>query len=213
MINLTSTYKLADAHNPKAYQYSRFGNPTRNNLESSLASLENSKYAVTFSSGLGAQTALIATLKKGEGIAIDIDVNKSTKKLLKNFGLNMKMDVNFIDFNNIDELTKLMSENLKLVWFETPTNSSMKVIDIKQICDLVHEKSQARVIVDNTTLSTYLQRPLEFGADMVIYSLTKYMHGHNDIIMGSIAMNDDKIFEKLKYHQGGTGIIPSPFDW
>ncbi|CAG9811697.1 unnamed protein product [Chironomus riparius] len=213
LINLTSTYKLFEAHNPTSYQYSRFGNPTRNNLEKCLASLENSKYAVTYASGLGAQTAIISTLKKGEKIVVDFDMNFDSIRLFKNFTGNMAMELEFVDFSDLDALKNALKENTKLVWMETPSSRTMKVLDIRKISDFVHENlPTARVVVDNTILSSYLQRPLEFGADVVVYSINKYVHGYSDVVMGSIAVNDDKVHEKLKYHQGAMGIIPSPFD-
>ncbi|KAG5666548.1 hypothetical protein PVAND_014566 [Polypedilum vanderplanki] len=213
LINLTSTYKLEEAHNPYGYQYSRFGNPTRNGLETCLAALENSKFAITFSSRLGAQTAVISSLKRGEGILVDCDANSSCMKLFKNFAKSMEMNVKFVDFNNFEEFKNFLNENIKLIWFETPSSETMKIIDIKKISSFVKENfSNAKIVVDNTILTSYLQRPLEFGADIVIYSITKYLHGHSDVTMGSLAINDEKIHEKLKYHQGAMGVIPSPFD-
>lgn len=125
----------------------------------------------------------------------------------------MEMEVNFADFNDLGSLEIYLKPNLKIVWFETPSLPTMKIIDIKSISEFFHEKSQAKIVVDNSTLSSYLQRPLELGADIVVYSITKYLHGYSDVIMGSLAINDDKVHDKLKYHQGASGIIPSPFDW
>lgn len=118
------------------------------------------------------------------------------------------MEVNFTNFNELSTFDQFLTPNLKLVWFETPSIPTMKVIDIKKVCDYFHEKSEAKIAVDNSTLSSYLQTPLDLGVDVVIYSITKYMHGHSDVVMGSLAINDDKVHEKLKYHQGATGIIP-----
>lgn len=214
LITLTSNYKLFEVHNPTGYQYSRFGNPTRNGLEKCLASLENSKYAVTYSSGLGAQTIIISALKKGEKIVVDLDMNFESIRLFKNFTSNMEMDIEFVDFSDLNALKNALTANVKLVWMETPSSRTMKVLDIRKISDCVHEHlPNARIVVDNTILSSYLQRPLEFGADIVVYSINKYVHGYSDVVMGSIAVNDDKIHEKLKYDQGALGIIPSPFDW
>lgn len=169
---------------------------------------------MTFSSGLGAQTAIIAALKKGEGIVADCDINLDSIRLFKNFTSNMQMEVDFVDMSDLNALKSCIKESTKLVWFETPSSRTMKVLDIRKISDFVKENSKnVKIVADNTTLSTYLQRPLEFGADIVVYSITKYMHGYADVIMGSVAVNDDKIHEKIKYHQGAMGIIPSPFDW
>lgn len=124
----------------------------------------------------------------------------------------MGIEVIFVDMTNLENLKSAIKPNLKLVWLETPTNPSMKVIDIKGVSEMVHKNSKAFVVVDNTFLTPYFQRPLELGADMVTYSLTKYMNGHADVVMGSIAMNDEKFYETLKFYQNATGIVPSPFD-
>ena len=113
----------------------------------------------------------------------------------------MGIEVIFIDLTNLENLRAALKPNLKLVWLETPTNPSMKVIDIRGVSEIVHKESKAVVVVDNTFLSPYFQRPLDLGADMVTYSLTKYMNGHADVVMGSIAMNDEKIHETLKFYQ------------
>lgn len=214
MINLTSTYKLLEAHNPHGYQYSRFGNPTRNHLENCLASLENSKFAVTFSSVLGAQTAIIAKIKKGEGIIVDSAVNSDSARLFRNFTTNMEMDVNFVDLTDLEELKKVLNESTRIVWLEVPSSRTMKVLDIRKVSNFVHENSKtAKVVVENTILSSYLQRPLALGADIVVSSITKYMHGYPDVVMGYAAIDDEEVHGKVKYHQGAMGIIPSPFDW
>lgn len=124
----------------------------------------------------------------------------------------MGIEVIFIDLTNLENLKSALKPNLKLVWLETPTNPSMKVIDIRGVSEIIHKESKAIVVVDNTFLSPYFQRPLDLGADMVTYSLTKYMNGHADVVMGSIAMNNEKIHETLKFYQNATGIVPSPFD-
>lgn len=124
----------------------------------------------------------------------------------------MGIEVEFVDLTDLKNLEKAIKPNTKLVWMETPTNPVMKVIDIKGVADVVHSKTKAFLVVDNTFLSAYFQRPLDLGADVVMYSLTKYMNGHSDVVMGSIATNNEELFEKLKYYQNATGIVPSPFD-
>lgn len=181
-------------------------------MESCLASLDNAQFALTFASGLGAQTAIISTLSTGDAIITGDDVYGGTNRLFRNLAVKMGMEVIFVDMTNIDNLAKAMKANVKLVWLETPTNPSMKVIDIERVSKFVHENSEAVVVVDNTFLSPYFQRPLDLGADAVTYSLTKYMNGHADVVMGSIATSNVKLHENLRFYQNACGIVPSPFD-
>jgi cystathionine gamma-lyase len=191
---------------------SRSGNPTRNVLEECLAALDNGKYGITFASGLGTTTAIISTLKTGDGIITGDDVYGGTNRLFRNLAVNMGIEVQFVDMTNLKNLEAAIKPNTKLVWLESPTNPLMKVIDIKGVANIVHSKTKAFLVVDNTFLSAYFQRPLDLGADIVMYSLTKYMNGHSDVVMGSIATNSDELHDKLRYYQNATGIVPSPFD-
>lgn len=211
-ISLATTYKQFGPGQHAGFEYSRSGNPTRNVLEECLASLDNGKFALTFASGLGTQTAIISTLKTGDGIITGDDIYGGTNRLFRNLAVNMGIEVTFVDMTDLKNLEKAMKPNVKLVWLETPTNPIMKVIDIKGVAEIVHSKSEASLVVDNTFLSAYFQRPLDLGADIVMYSLTKYMNGHSDVVMGSIATNNQEIYDKLKYYQNATGIVPSPFD-
>jgi cystathionine gamma-lyase len=211
-ISLATTYKQFGPEQHSQFEYSRFGNPTRNVLEACLAALDNGKYGLTFASGLGTQTAIISTLKSGEGIITGNDVNGGTNRLFRNLPENMGIEVTFVDMTDLKKLEEAIKPNVKLVWLETPTNPTMKVIDIKGVADIVHSKSEAFLVVDNTQLTPYFQRPLDFGADVVVYSLTSFMNGHSDVTMGSIVTNNEKLNDKLRYYQGSTGIVPSPFD-
>lgn len=229
-ISLATTYKQFGPGQHSGFEYSRSGNPTRNVLEACLAGLDNAKHALTFASGLGTQTAIISTLKTGDGIITGDDIYGGTNRLFRNLAVNMGIEVTFVDMTDLKNLEKAIKPNLKLVWLETPTNPIMKVIDIKGVADIVHSTSKASLVVDNTFLSAYFQRPLDLGADIVMYSLTKYMNGHSDgklnkygyhssiqcviisVVMGSIATNNEEIHDKLRYYQNATGIVPSPFD-
>lgn len=167
---------------------------------------------MTFASGLGTQTAIISTLKTGDGIITGDDIYGGTNRLFRNLAVNMGIEVTFVDMTILKNFEAAIKPNTKLVWLETPTNPTMKVIDIRAIADIVHSKTKAILVVDNTFLSAYFQRPLDLGADIVMYSLTKYMNGHSDVVMGSLATNNDELHEKLRYYQNATGIVPSPFD-
>lgn len=177
-----------------------------------MAALENGKYGFVFSSGLGAQTAIISMLKAGDGIITNDDHYSGTDGLFRSMATNMAMEVQFIDMLDLKNLEDAIKPNLKLVWMETPTNPTMKVFDIKAIAKIIHSKSNAILLVDNTLLSPYFQRPLELGADIVMHSMTKYLNGHTDVLMGSLTTNSDELYEKLKFYQNATGIVPSPFD-
>lgn len=211
-ISLSTTFKQFVPGKFDGFYYSRCGNPTRDVLEKCLAALDNAKYALAFASGLGAQTAIVSTLKAGDGIIASDDIYGGSSVLFREFAVKMGIEVQFVDLTNLENLKTAIRPNVKMVWLETPTNPLTKVIDIRAVTSIVHSMTKAFLVVDNTFLSAYLQRPLDLGADVVMYSLTKYMNGHSDVVMGSIATNDDDLFKRLSFYQMATGIVPSPFD-
>jgi cystathionine gamma-lyase len=167
---------------------------------------------LSFSAGVGALTAIITTLQSGDGIISTRDLYGGTIRLFRDLATKMGIEVQYVDFDDLKSLEKAFKANTKIVWMETPTNPLMKVLDVKAIADVVHKKSEAYLVVDNTFLTSYFQRPLELGADVVMYSLNKFMNGHHDVVMGAVTTNDEKIYENLNYYQISTGLIPSPFD-
>lgn len=178
-----------------------------------MASLDNGKYGLTFASGLGATTCILTSLKTGDHIIAGDDLYGGTNRLFRNVAIPMGIEVDFIDYTHLEMVEKCIKPNTRLMWLETPTNPLMKVCDIRALADLAHRiKSDIIVIVDNTFLTPYLQRPLDLGADIAAYSLTKYMNGHSDVIMGGIVTNNEAIYNRLKFLQNSTGIVPSPFD-
>ncbi|XP_046802075.1 cystathionine gamma-lyase [Lucilia cuprina] len=193
-ICMSTTYKQDGPAEHRGFEYSRSGNPTRNVLEQCLASLDNAKFGLTFSSGLGASTAVLTMLSSGDHIVVGDDVYGGTNRLIR-------LRINSMCLN-----TKF------LVWVETPTNPLTKVSDIEALSKIIHESGDIIFAVDNTFLTSYFQRPLELGADMVCYSLTKYMNGHTDVVMGAVTMNSEELYERLKFLQNAAGIVPSPFD-
>lgn len=205
---LSATYQ----HDENVSGINHCESPTRAVLERTLAALDNGRYALTFPSGTGVQTALIATLKSGHHILCGDNIYTGTIGLFREMAVDMGIEVEFVDFSILNNLRKALKSNTKFVWVESPTNPMMIVLDIKAIADIVHKESNAYLVVDNTPLTAYLQRPLDLGADMVSYSLTKFMNGHNDVVMGSVATNNQELYEKLKLTQNITGIIPSSFD-
>ena len=210
-IVMSTTFKQLSPAEPKRFEYGRSGNPTRNILEEILAALENGKYGICYSSGLGAITAVVSALEIGDHIICGDDVYGGTNRLLTNVSKSFGITTTFVDLTDMDKVKKAIQPNTKLIWLETPTNPILKIIDIKAISTIT-KKHKLLLAVDNTFLTPYLQRPLELGADIVAHSLTKYMNGHSDVVMGAVIVNDEKIYEKMRYLQNALGIVPSPFD-
>ena len=212
-IHLTSTFTREKVGVPtNGYKYSRSGNPTRIALEKRLAALESAKFALAFSSGLAATTTLILSLvKSGDHIIASDDIYGGTKNLFnKLFKDSFGVSTSFVDTSNGD-LEKYMSKRTKLIWLESPTNPLLKISDIKKVVTAA-KKNNVLVVVDNTFLSPYFQKPLDLGADIVVHSTTKYINGHSDSVGGAIMLSDETIFQKIKYYQNAIGAILPPFD-
>lgn len=206
----TSTFKQDGLGQHKEYEYSRTQNPTREVLEKLIAQLENGKYGFAFASGLAAITTILALFKSGDNIVISNNVYGGTFRLLyqvfNNFGITFSIAQN-------DDWKKAISENknTKAVLIESPANPLLSITDINEVSKIAH-KYGALSIVDNTFMTPYLQRPLDLGADIVIHSATKYLGGHCDVVAGLIAVQDDKLGEKLAFLQNSIGAILEPFD-
>ncbi|XP_039961205.1 cystathionine gamma-lyase [Bactrocera neohumeralis] len=210
-ISLSTTFKQHGPGEHEGYEYSRSGNPTRNVLENCLAALDDAKYSLTFSSGLGTAMAVFSMLSAGDHIIIGDDVYGGTARLVRQVISRLGIQFSFIDPTDLPAFESAIQSNTKLVWIETPTNPLIKVADIDAISKFCQNKNVI-FAVDNTFLTSYFQRPLELGADLVCYSLTKYMNGHSDVVMGCITTNSEDLYQKLKFLQNATGIVPSPFD-
>ncbi|CAH2236361.1 jg10741 [Pararge aegeria aegeria] len=209
----STTFKQPAPAEHTGFEYGRSGNPTRNTLEECLAALDGGKYGLTFASGLGATTSIVSLLSKGDHIISSDDVYGGTNRLFRQVVERFGIETSFLDFTTPEAIDKSIRKNTKMIWIETPTNPNLKVADIALISKIVksHNKDII-VVVDNTFLTSYLQRPLDHGADMVMYSLTKYMNGHSDVIMGAAILNDSEIEKKLRFLQNAMGIVPSPMD-
>ncbi|KAK4875299.1 hypothetical protein RN001_011721 [Aquatica leii] len=210
-IVMSTTYKQFSPANPKKYEYGRSGNPTRNILEQILAALEGGKHGICYSSGLGAITAVVGALEIGDHVICGDDVYGGTNRLFNNVAKSFGITTSFVDLTHLENIRNAIQPNTKLVWLETPTNPILKIVDIRSISDFA-KKHNLLVAVDNTFLTPYLQRPLELGADIVAHSLTKYMNGHSDVVMGAVIVNDEKLHSKMRFIQNAMGIVPSPFD-
>ncbi len=211
-IFLTSTFVQEAPGVHKGYDYSRADNPTRQAHEKALAQIERgAKYALAYASGLAAEQAIIQLLNPGDRILVCDDVYGGTGRLFRRLFAKYNLDFQFIDMANMDEVKKAATANTKLIWVESPTNPTMKVIDI-QAMSAVAKSVGAKLVVDNTFASPVFQSPLLMGADIVMHSSTKYIGGHSDMIGGALMMTDKALHEQLKFVQFAAGAVPSPFE-
>jgi len=211
-IHLSTTFARVDPEKPTGgFEYTRTSNPTRILFESKVAAAEKGKYGLAFSSGLAAETNVIASLlERGSGIIAHDDLYGGTSRLFEKvfskFGITYEK-VNLKDPSNLSSVRG----KYNMVWFETPSNPLLGIIDIKEISSIAHENG-ALVVVDNTFATPALQNPLELGADIVLHSTTKYINGHSDSLGGALVLNREDLFEKLVFHQNAIGAVMSPFD-
>ncbi|XP_043260123.1 putative cystathionine gamma-lyase 2 isoform X2 [Colletes gigas] len=212
-IVMSTTFRQDGPAQHRGFDYSRSGNPTRRVLETCLAALDNGKYGFAFASGLGALTALSSLLKAGDHILSGDDVYGGSYRLFQKCLSMHDIAVTFVDMTDVNNIVSAIKKNTKMIWIETPTNPLLKIIDIKTVTDMLKQKyPEIITVVDNTFLTCYFQKPLELGADIVVYSLTKYMNGHSDVLMGAVVTNRDDIEKRLRFIQNALGIVPSPFD-
>ncbi|KAM6327416.1 cystathionine gamma-lyase [Podargus strigoides] len=211
-ISLSTTFKQQAPGQHTGYEYSRSGNPTRNCLEKAVAVLDGAKYCLAYASGLAATLNITHLLKTGDTIICMDDVYGGTNRYFSQIAGKMGLNVVFVDCTKKECLEAAITPETKLVWIETPTNPTLKVIDIQACADVVHKHKDVLLVVDNTFMSAYFQRPLSLGADICMYSATKYMNGHSDVVMGLVSVNCDDLYERLKFLQNSLGAVPSPFD-
>ena len=209
-IYLTSTFKQEE-FGEYEYDYSRAGNPTRTNLEENIASLEKGKGAVAFSSGMGAISAVIHLLSAGDEVIFTRNVYGGTYRIMEKIYKNFSINSHWLDTTNLEVLEKTISKKTKMIYIETPTNPMMEICDINAISK-ISKKYNCILVVDNTFMSPYNQRPIELGADIVMHSITKYLNGHSDVIGGILITNKESLLEKLRFIQMSVGSVPSPFD-
>ncbi|XP_033637043.1 cystathionine gamma-lyase-like [Asterias rubens] len=212
LISLSTTYKQhAPGQLAAGYEYSRGGNPTRKVLETCIASIEGGKYGLAFASGLAATTAISQMLKVGDSIICMDDLYGGTNRFFNRILVNSGIKVKMVDACDVSRIEAAIDATTKMIWIETPTNPTLKLVDIEAVCKVAH-LHDIFVVTDNTFASPYFQRPLDFGADIVYHSATKYVNGHSDVVMGLIATNREDIKDKLHFIQYASGGVPSPFD-
>jgi len=207
----TSTYVQDAPGQHKGFEYSRSQNPTRETLEKNVAQLENGYGAIAFGSGLAGIDAILKLLKPGDEVLSTNDLYGGSYRLMRTIFEPLGIHSRFISMDKAENVGKEISENTKLIWIETPTNPTLKIIDIQGICDEAKKKG-IKTCVDNTFASPYLQTPLDLGADMVMHSATKYIGGHSDLVLGLVVCKHKADFEALKYIQNAVGAIPGPQD-
>jgi len=211
-ISMSTTFKQDAPADFKMYEYGRSGNPTRDVLEKCIASLDGAKHACVFSSGLATSTTITHLLNAGDHVITGDDVYGGTNRYFRKVVSRMNIETTFVDATDAANIEAAIRPNTKMVWVETPTNPTLKVVDIQAVAAITKKHPNIFLVVDNTFLSSYFQRPLELGADIVMYSLTKYMNGHTDVIMGAACTNSEDLHDRLRFLQNAIGPVPSPFD-
>ncbi len=207
----TSTYAQDGLGVHKGWEYARTQNPTRSALEANIAALEGAKYGFAFASGMSATDAVLKLVKGGEHVILGDNTYGGTYRLFDRVLRDYGVEFDLADTTDIPSLEKLFRPNTKMVFVETPTNPVMSVTDLTEVSKLAHANG-ALVVCDNTFMSPYFQRPIEFGVDIVVHSTTKYLNGHSDSVGGFAAMNDDKAAEWVGFIQNSVGAILSPMD-
>lgn len=207
----TSTYAQTTPGGHKGFEYSRTHNPTRQALEKSLASIENGKHGLAFASGLAAMDAVMKLLQPGDEVISTNDLYGGSYRLFTKIFEGFGLKFHFVGMDDLANVEAAINKNTKLIWVETPTNPMMNVVDIEAVANLT-KKNNLLLAVDNTFASPYLQQPLNFGADIVMHSATKYLAGHSDVVLGSLVVNDDDLHERLAFIQNASGAVPGPMD-
>ena len=207
----TSTYSQRSPGEHSGYEYSRTQNPTRHALERSIASLENAKYGLAFSSGLSAIDAVMKLFSPGDEIISTNDLYGGSYRLFNKIYAKFGLKFIFTDLRNLKQTEKLVTNKTKLIWVETPTNPMINIIDIKGLSKIC-KSNNLLLAVDNTFSTPYLQKPMDLGADIIMHSATKFLAGHSDVILGLLALSNDELAEKLYFIQNSSGAICGPMD-
>ncbi|MCC6674378.1 MAG: cystathionine gamma-synthase [Thermomicrobiales bacterium] len=207
----TSTFVQDAVGEHKGYDYARSDNPTRTALQTALASLEGGAWGLSYASGLAAATNVFYLLRPGDHVLLSNDAYGGTYRLVAKVIANFGIEFDLVEMSDLDAVRGAIKPNTKLVWVETPTNPYLKIVDIAGVAEIAHAGG-ARLVVDNTFASPYLQQPLKHGADLVLHSATKYLGGHSDVIGGALIGNDDETYATLKFMQNAAGAVPAPFD-
>lgn len=207
----TSTYVQAAPGDHKGYEYARTQNPTRTVLQNALAAIENGEYALCFGSGMAATDAVAKLLMPGDEVIVANDLYGGTYRIFTKVFALYGIKFHFIDMSNAENIRGYINSNTKMIWTETPTNPLLNIVDI-EACAKIAKEHKLLLVVDNTFASPYLQNPLDWGADIVLHSATKYLGGHSDVVHGALIMKDAALEEKLRFIQNSCGAVPGPHD-
>jgi cystathionine gamma-lyase len=207
----TSTYVQSSPGNHKGYEYSRTHNPTRTALQKSLAALENGAFGLCFASGMAATDTLLKLLKPGDEVISTNDLYGGTYRIFTKVYAQFGIKFHFVAMDELKNVEHLINDKTKMIWIETPTNPLLNIVDIRSICTLA-KAHNIWTVVDNTFATPYLQTPLDLGADIVTHSVTKYLAGHSDVVMGAIVLNDETLHQSLAFLQNACGAVPGPQD-
>jgi len=207
----TSTYAQDALGKNKGYEYARTQNPTRSALERNLAALEGARFGYAFASGMAAIDATLRLVKSGEHVVVSDNTYGGTARLFNRILADYGITFDYVDTSDPLNVESAIKPNTKMVFIETPTNPIMILTDLKEVSEIAH-RAGARVVCDNTFMSPYLQRPLEFGVDIVVHSTTKYLNGHSDGVGGIVVLNDEEDANRIAFVQNSAGAILSPFD-
>jgi cystathionine gamma-synthase len=210
-ISLATTFAQHAVGMHQGYEYARSGNPTRDALEACGASLENARHGLAFASGLAAEDAILRTLDPGDHVIIPTDAYGGTFRLVARVHERHGLAWTAADIDDPDALQAAWRDETRLVWVESPTNPALSIVDIAKVAAVAHERN-ARVAVDNTFATPFLQQPLALGADVSLHSSTKYLGGHSDVVGGFAAISDAELADEVRYLQNAMGAVPSPFD-
>ena len=207
----TSTYVQEAPGVHKGYEYARTQNPTRTALQNAMAAIENGKHGLSFGSGLAATDAVIRLLAPGDEVIVSNDLYGGTYRIFTKVFAVYGIKFHFIPMDNAANIEQYINSNTKMIWVETPTNPLLNIIDIEAV-SIIAKKHGIKTVVDNTFASPYLQNPLDWGADIVVHSATKYLGGHSDVVHGVVVVNDDELEEKIRFIQNSCGAVPGPHD-
>jgi len=207
----TSTYVQAAPGDHKGYEYARTQNPTRTVLQNALAAIENGNHALCFGSGMAATDAVAKLLMPGDEVIVANDLYGGTYRIFTKVFANYGIKFHFIDMGNAENIRNYINTHTKMIWAETPTNPLLNIVDI-EACAKIAKEHKLLLVVDNTFASPYLQNPLDWGADIVLHSATKYLGGHSDVVHGALIMKDAALEEKLRFIQNSCGAVPGPHD-
>jgi cystathionine gamma-synthase len=210
-ITLATTFAQDAVGRHRGYEYARSANPTRSALETCVASLEDAHHGLAFASGLAAEDAVLRTLDPGDHIIVPTDAYGGTFRLVARVHERHGLAWTAVDLQDLGALDAAWRDETRLVWVESPTNPALSIVDIEAIAEFAHAQN-ARVVVDNTFATPYLQQPLALGADVSVHSSTKYLGGHSDVVGGFAAVRDAELAEELRFLQNAIGAVPSPFD-